>query len=78
MDLKELCERIDLAPEIQSEVLGADLRIPDELTARLISTDTADEAYGEIEKLCDPEKHGFVGMSMIGDSDSKKYKETIL
>lgn len=59
MDLKELCERIDLAPEIQSEVLGADLRIPDELAARLISTDTADEAYGEIEKLCDPEKHGF-------------------
>ena len=36
MDLKELCERIDLAPEIQS-----------------------DEAYGQIEKLCDPEKHGF-------------------
>lgn len=59
MDLKELCERIDLAPEIQSEVLGADLRIPDELAAQLISTDTADEAYGEIEKLCDPEKHGF-------------------
>lgn len=54
MDLKELCERIDLAPDIQSEVLGADLRIPDELAARLISTDTADEAYGEIEKLCDP------------------------
>ena len=26
MDLKELCERIDLAPEIQSEVLGADDR----------------------------------------------------
>lgn len=59
MDPKEICERIDLASEIQSEVLGADLRIPDELTARLISTDTADEAYGEIEKLCDPEKHGF-------------------
>lgn len=59
MDPKEICERIDLAPEIQSEVLGADLRIPDELAAQLISTDTADEAYGEIEKLCDPEKHGF-------------------
>lgn len=56
MDPKEICERIDLAPEIQSEVLGADLRIPDELAARMISTDTADEAYGEIEKLCDPEK----------------------
>ena len=25
----------------------------------MIATDTADEAYGEIEKLCDPEKHGF-------------------
>ena len=59
MDPKEICERIDLASEIQSEVLGADLRIPDELAARMISTDTADEAYGEIEKLCDPEKHGF-------------------
>lgn len=44
MDPKEICERIDLASEIQSEVLGADLRIPDELAARMISTDTADEA----------------------------------